>query len=111
MAASPRLAEWKVALAAWIKLQCGVSNRWFSEAMRMGGINGISKAVAAQLRKKAPGKEWPALGRPKPKACPLSSCPLFLQWARAHGWDRIEVDSFEDLPVIYETTGSAGHTF
>ena len=28
-----------------------------------------------------------------------------------NGWERIEADSFEDLPVIYEITGSAGHTF
>ena len=34
-----------------------------------------------------------------------------IAWARANGWRRIEVDSFEDIPIIYETTGSAGHTF
>ena len=34
-----------------------------------------------------------------------------IEWARANGWERIEVDSFEDLPIIYEGTGSAGHTF
>lgn len=34
-----------------------------------------------------------------------------IQWARANGWERIEADSFEDLPLIYEVTGSAGHTF
>jgi hypothetical protein len=34
-----------------------------------------------------------------------------IQWARANGWERIEADSFEDLPIIYEMTGSAGHTF
>jgi GNAT superfamily N-acetyltransferase len=32
-------------------------------------------------------------------------------WAKANGWDRIEAASFEDLPIIYEITGSAGHTF
>ena len=34
-----------------------------------------------------------------------------IQWAKANGWERIEADSFEDIPVIYEITGSAGHTF
>ncbi|MBN1465633.1 hypothetical protein JXA02_07735 [candidate division KSB1 bacterium] len=36
---------------------------------------------------------------------------FLIQWAAANGWDRLEVDAFEDLPVIYEITGSAGHTF
>jgi GNAT superfamily N-acetyltransferase len=34
-----------------------------------------------------------------------------IEWAKAHGWRHIEADSFEDLPIIYEITGSAGHTF
>jgi len=34
-----------------------------------------------------------------------------IDWARANGWRRIEADSFEDLPVIYEITGSAGRVF
>jgi GNAT superfamily N-acetyltransferase len=34
-----------------------------------------------------------------------------IEWAKANGWERIEADSFEDLPIIYEGTGSAGHTF
>jgi len=34
-----------------------------------------------------------------------------IEWAKANGWDRIEADSFEDIPIIYEITGSAGHTF
>ncbi len=34
-----------------------------------------------------------------------------IEWAKANGWERIEADSFEDIPIIYETTGSAGHTF
>ena len=36
---------------------------------------------------------------------------FLIEWARARGWESIEADSFEDLPVIYEITGSAGHTF
>jgi hypothetical protein len=34
-----------------------------------------------------------------------------IQWAGEHGWDRIEARAFEDIPIIYEITGSAGHTF
>jgi GNAT superfamily N-acetyltransferase len=34
-----------------------------------------------------------------------------VEWAQANGWRRIEADSFEDLPIIYGVTGSAGHTF
>jgi hypothetical protein len=33
------------------------------------------------------------------------------RWAENNGWERIEADSFEDLPIIYEVTGSAGRTF
>jgi ribosomal protein S18 acetylase RimI-like enzyme len=34
-----------------------------------------------------------------------------IQWAKTNGWDRIEAHSFEDIPIIYEITGNAGHTF
>jgi GNAT superfamily N-acetyltransferase len=34
-----------------------------------------------------------------------------IEWAKANGWEAIESDAFEDLPIIYEITGSAGHTF
>lgn len=34
-----------------------------------------------------------------------------IQWAQANGWEGIEADSFEDIPLIYDMTGSAGHTF
>ena len=34
-----------------------------------------------------------------------------IEWAGARGWEGIEAESFEDLPLIYEGTGSAGHTF
>ncbi len=36
---------------------------------------------------------------------------FLIQWAGTHGWERIEVDAFEDLPLIYEITGSAGYPF
>ena len=45
-----KLARWKVVLAAWIKLQCGIGNRWLSENLHMGSIYSISKAVSAELR-------------------------------------------------------------
>jgi hypothetical protein len=34
-----------------------------------------------------------------------------IQSARANRWEGIEADSFEDLPLIYEVTDKAGHTF
>ncbi len=36
---------------------------------------------------------------------------FLIEWAGVNGWERIEVDSFEDLPIIYDITGSAGYTF
>jgi hypothetical protein len=34
-----------------------------------------------------------------------------IEWAKENGWECIAADSFEDVPIIYEITGSAGHTF
>ena len=34
-----------------------------------------------------------------------------IEWARVNRWDRIEANSFEDVPIIYEITGSAGYRF
>ena len=34
-----------------------------------------------------------------------------VEWAGDMGWSRIEVDAFEDLPIIYEVTGGAGLIF
>ena len=36
---------------------------------------------------------------------------FLIQWAKTNGWERIDVDAFEDIPIIYEMTGSAGLTF
>jgi len=69
LASDRKLAHWKVVLASWIKLQCGLRNRWFSENMHMGNIYSISKAIAAETqagRKRS--KEWRKLGIPKSKA-------------------------------------------
>jgi hypothetical protein len=58
-----------VVLASWIKLQCGLSNRWFSENLHMGNIYSISKAVAAETKTDSKrSKEWKKLGMPKSKA-------------------------------------------
>ena len=34
-----------------------------------------------------------------------------IQWAGANDWEHIEADAFEEIPWIYEITGSAGYTF
>jgi GNAT superfamily N-acetyltransferase len=36
---------------------------------------------------------------------------FLIEWAKTKGWERIEADAFEDIPMIYEITGSAGITF
>ncbi len=34
-----------------------------------------------------------------------------IEWAANQGWDAIEANAFEDLPVVYEITGCAGRAF
>ena len=69
LTSDPKLASWKVVLASWIKLQCGVSNRWFSENLRMGNIYSISKAITAETKSgRKRSKQWQKLGTPKSKA-------------------------------------------
>jgi GNAT superfamily N-acetyltransferase len=34
-----------------------------------------------------------------------------IQWAGANGWEHIEADAFDDIPGIYELTGSTGYMF
>lgn len=36
---------------------------------------------------------------------------FLIQWAKVNGWQHITVDAFEDIPIIYEITGSAGIAF
>ena len=36
---------------------------------------------------------------------------FLIQWAKDKGWEHIAVDAFEDIPMIYEITGSAGIIF
>lgn len=40
-----RSAEWKLALAAWLKGQTGASNRWLGENLHMGHLQSVSKNV------------------------------------------------------------------
>lgn len=40
-----------------------------------------------------------------------SMVSALIEWAKTNGWERIKADAFEDLPIIYECTGSAGFTF
>ncbi|MHC4116784.1 MAG: transposase [Planctomycetota bacterium] len=69
LASDRKLAHWKVVLASWIKLQCGVGNRWFSENLHMGNIYSISKAVAAETKTgRKRSREWTRLDIPKSKA-------------------------------------------
>lgn len=69
LASDRKLAYWKVVLASWIKLQCGVSNRWFSENLHMGNIYSLSKAIAAEIKTaNKRSKEWRKLENPKSKA-------------------------------------------
>jgi hypothetical protein len=32
-------------------------------------------------------------------------------WARENEWTAIQANSFEDIPILYQWTGCAGHTF
>ncbi len=64
-----KLAAWKVVLASWIKLQCGVGNRWFSEHLCMGNIYNLSKAISIEQKQGNRRKgNWRKLGTPNPKA-------------------------------------------
>lgn len=62
-------ARWKVVLGAWIKGQCGVSNRWLSERLNMGNPCNVSRMLAAE-RKQAPHRDklWRKLERARYKA-------------------------------------------
>lgn len=39
----PKSADWKVALAAWLRSHTTVSNRWLSERLHMGDPDGVSR--------------------------------------------------------------------
>src|SRR5690606_36139707 len=42
---SRKQALWKVSIAAQIKQQTAVTNRWLSERLHMGSIGGVSQAI------------------------------------------------------------------
>jgi len=48
--AAPKSAPWKVALAAWLKNQCSVSNRWLGEKLNMGPPDAVSRYVGELAR-------------------------------------------------------------
>jgi len=63
---TPILMPWKVVLASWIKEQCGVTNRWFSETMHMGTIYNISRALTEERKHGNRRKgDWRKLGTTK----------------------------------------------
>jgi hypothetical protein len=39
-------ADWKIALASWMKASSSVSNRWISERLHMGAPDAVSRYVA-----------------------------------------------------------------
>jgi REP element-mobilizing transposase RayT len=43
-------APWKIALAAWMKSQCSVSNRWLAEQLDMGPPDAVSRYVGELSR-------------------------------------------------------------
>lgn len=69
LACDLKLVPWKIILASWIKQQCGVGNRWFSENLYMGNIYSISKAISNELNQGSRHKKlWRKLVTSKPKA-------------------------------------------
>jgi hypothetical protein len=43
--ADSKSAPWKIALAAWMKSHCSVSNRWLAEQLKMGPPDAVSRYV------------------------------------------------------------------
>ena len=54
----------------------------------------------------APGDE-----RYKRKGIATRMAKALIDWAKGNGWDAIQANSFEDIPILYQVTGCAGHTF
>ena len=53
----------------------------------------------------------PSDQRYKRKGIATRMVKVLIQWARENGWEAIQANSFEDLPLLYQMTGNAGHTF
>jgi GNAT superfamily N-acetyltransferase len=49
--------------------------------------------------------------RYKRKGIATRMAEAMIDWAKANGWDAIQANSFEDIPLLYQVTGNAGHTF
>jgi hypothetical protein len=47
LASEGKSAEWKLALAAALKAQTTVTNRWLGEALHLGNLHEVSRKVAA----------------------------------------------------------------
>ncbi len=45
------------------------------------------------------------------KGIGLKLARALIDWARQHGWKRLEVTTFADLDIFYGVTGSAGKSF
>ena len=50
VASAGKSAEWKLALAAALKAQPTVTNRWLGEALYLGNLHEVSRKVAAWMR-------------------------------------------------------------
>lgn len=57
LAAERKAAPWKVAVAAMLKRRMGASNRWLSEALRMGTPTSVSRYVSESRVGKRPAAE------------------------------------------------------
>ena len=54
----------------------------------------------------SPGDE-----RYKRKGIARRMAKSLIHWAKENEWERIQANSFEDVPILYQVTGCAGHTF
>jgi hypothetical protein len=63
-AGSPKSAPWKIALAAWLKSNTSVLNRWLSEQLHMGPPDAVSRYVGELRLGKRPAaaEEYSMLG-------------------------------------------------
>jgi hypothetical protein len=77
-----------------------------------------SLPASAQIKNKILEVHCLMIGSPKHRENPYQRRGIgtrlareLILWAKANGWDSIEAMSFEDIPIIYEITGNAGHSF
>jgi GNAT superfamily N-acetyltransferase len=53
----------------------------------------------------------PGEARYKRKGIASRMVARLIDWATDNGWTAIQANSFEDIPILYQVTGCAGHTF